>query len=318
MANATVISIGNFDGVHAGHRRILRQAKTLARAKGARLLAMTFDPPPAAVLRPGSEPPRLMESDEKTAALRQAGADEVVVLRPTPELLGLTAEQFVQRVVERHRPVAFVEGLDFRFGKNRGGDVHLLETLGPRFGFETQVIEKVVVPLQDQVLAPVSSSLIRWLLAHGRVADAARCLGQAYALSAPVVLGEQRGRQLDVPTANLDLATMPGRMIPGEGVYAGLATLADGSIHAAAISIGNKPTLARQDLTIEAHLLDFKGDLYGQRLMLCFCRWVRDQQPFPDLEALRCQLGRDLALVRRWHGLGLLDTLRVEGQEFVA
>lgn len=295
-----MVAIGNFDGVHVGHRQIIRRAAEVARPRGVRVVAMTFEPSPVAVLRPGTEPPRLMGLQEKLAALRQAGADDVVVLESTRQLLSMTAEQFVRRLVEERHPAAIVEGADFRFGKDRGGDNELLRKLGSQMGFEAHVVEKQDVALSDQLLAPVSSSLIRWLLGHGRVSDAARCLGQWYVLTSCVVRGEQRGRGLGVPTVNLDPAQLQGRMVPGDGVYAGEVELHDGLRRAAAISVGSHPTFPDRRRTVEAHLLDFDGDLYGQTVAVRFARWLRDQRPFPSVELLRRQIRRDVEQVREW------------------
>ena len=152
--------------------------------------------------------------------------------------------------------------------------------------------------LCDQWEVPVSSSTIRWLLAHGRVMDAARCLGRDYSIAGTVAIGEQRGRTIGVPTANLQPEAMAARALPGDGVYAGWACLADGKRHAAAISVGVKPTFGGARRVIEAHLLDFAGDLYGTSITLGFTRWLRDQQPFPNREALVGQLRRDIAMAR--------------------
>lgn len=304
-----IITIGNFDGVHAGHRAILSRATDAARGEGQRVTAVTFDPHPAAVLRPGTQPPRLMNVEQKCNALRHAGVGRVVVLPATPALLALTPEQFIRRLVQEYNPVAFVEGPDFRFGKDRQGDNETLAKLGREMGFDTHVVERVLMPLHDQLLTPVSSSMIRWLLEQGRVADAARCLRQPYAIDGTVVQGERRGRTIGVPTANLDPAALTGRVLPCDGVYAGVAVLPDGSRFASAISVGVKPTFGQASRTIEAHLLNFSGDLYSQTVTLQFHRWLRDQQPFPGLDALKKQIARDITQVVRWQALGFLDDL---------
>lgn len=304
-----IITIGNFDGVHAGHRAILSRATDAARGEGQRVMAVTFDPHPAAVLRPGTQPPRLMNVEQKCNALRHAGVGRVVVLPATPALLALTPEQFIQRLVKEYNPVAFVEGPDFRFGKERQGDNETLAKLGRAMGFDTHVVGRVLMPLHDQLLTPVSSSMIRWLLEQGRVADAARCLRQPYAIDGSVVHGERRGHTIGVPTANLDPAALTGRVLPCDGVYAGVAVLPDGSRFASAISVGVKPTFGQASRTIEAHLLNFSGDLYGQTVTLQFHRWLRDQQPFPGLDALKKQIARDISQVVRWQALGFLDDL---------
>ncbi|MCE9590744.1 MAG: riboflavin biosynthesis protein RibF [Planctomycetes bacterium] len=305
----SVITIGNFDGVHAGHRAIIAHAAGVARRLDAPILAMCFDPHPATILRPGAEPPRLMSLAQKTEALKHAGADRVAVLVPTPELLALTPEDFIRRVVAERKPVAFVEGPDFRFGKDRRGDNDLLAALGRELGFESHVVGRVLMPLHDQLLTPVSSSIVRWLVEQGRVADVTRCMRQPFAIDAPVIPGEKRGRTIGVPTANLDPAALVGRVTPADGVYAGTAAAPDGSRFAAAISVGVKPTFEKTQRTIEAHLLDFQGDLYHQPIVLRFHRWLRDQQSFPTLDALKGQLARDIEQVRQWQLLGLLDDL---------
>lgn len=310
MPSQCVISIGVFDAVHLGHRAMLQTARRLADDAGVELVVLAFDPHPAVVLRPGTQPPRLVSLAQKQALLMEAGAHRVELLSPTPELFALTPEAFIQQIVQTHQPVAMVEGYNFRFGHQRQGDVQTLTKLGETYGFATHVQPPLQVSLSDQLMTPVSSSLVRWLVGCGRVVDVARCLGRQYTLEGKVTRGEQRGRTINVPTANLDWSAQPDKLIPADGVYAGLAELADGRKIPAAISIGLKPTFAGQQLTVEAHLLDFSGDLYGQAMTLHFGRWVRDQQSFPNLDALKQQLGRDIAQTRRWHEKGLLELIR--------
>lgn len=300
------MTIGNFDGVHLGHQAIVARCCELAREKSATVKVLTFDPHPASVLRPGQEPSRLITAARKRELLLQAGADEVVILEPTPAMLSLEPHDFVAQLVADHHPIALVEGIDFRFGRSRAGDVNSLKVLGDEFGFATHIVPDVQVALSDHLLAPVSSSLIRMLLANGRVVDAALALGKAFELAGSVVQGDQRGRLLNIPTANLDAAAIIGRALPGDGVYAGAVELGDGSEHPAAISIGIKPTFAGRLRTIEAHLLDYTGNLYGQSITLRFHRWLREQQPFPSLEALKAQLHRDVAQVRDLSRMGML------------
>jgi riboflavin kinase/FMN adenylyltransferase len=310
MSDKSVISIGNFDGVHLGHQAILRRARHVADACGCPLIVLTFDPHPAKTLRPGSEPPRLSSVHEKVDLLHQAGADRVVVLEPTPSVLQQTAQTFIEHLVRDYQPVAIVEGEDFRFGKGRGGDVALLTDMGRQLDFRTVVEGKVDITLSNLLVATVSSSLIRWLVGHGRVYDAAICLGRPFALTAPVSTGEQRGRTINVPTANLDSHVLTEHMMPADGVYAGLVRIGKGADQAypAAISVGIKPTFGKRELVIESHLLDYSGDLYGELLSVSFVRWLRDQQIFPGLAALRAQLARDIAHTRQWHEQGLLQT----------
>ncbi|MEM7627146.1 MAG: bifunctional riboflavin kinase/FMN adenylyltransferase [Planctomycetota bacterium] len=316
----SVLTLGNFDGPHVGHLAILERARALADGHGARVIAITFDPPPIQVLRPGSEPPRLASLEQRTGRLRDGGADEVQVIVPTSGMLAQTPAEFIEKLVRRYRPVAIVEGTDFRFGHNRAGDMDMLAELGRAHGFEAVVVPRVAATLGDQQAAPVSSSLVRWLIGRGRVSDAAACLGRPFCLTATVARGEQRGRQLGIPTANLDADEIAPYIVPADGVYAGLASLAPGPGSPppapsreipAAISVGVKPTFGKKTLTVEAHLLDFDGpsettDVYGQTLTLHFARWVRDQYPFPGVDALRTQLQRDIRQVRDWHRRGVL------------
>ena len=306
MSQRSIITIGNFDGVHLGHQAILKRARELGDQHGVPVRVITFDPHPAAVLRPGSQPLALSNHSEKDGALKATGADEVAVLPVTSDLLSLSADAFVEQMVDRYSPIAVVEGVDFRFGKERQGDVTTLAQQGKRLGFEVAVIDGVEVSLCDQTVVVASSSLVRWLLGYGRVADAARCLGGAYTLTGEVVTGDQRGRSIGVPTINLDAESLRGRAVPCEGVYGGSVQLTDGSVYPAAISIGCQPTFGCDGRIVEAHLLGYEGDLYGQTVAVGFGRWLRDQQAFPGVDTLRDQLGRDVAQVNQWHGMGLL------------
>lgn len=306
----TVLTLGNFDGPHRGHlaivvecRRLADRAAEAAGAADGRVVAITFDPPPVAVLRPGSVPPQLASLQDRVATLSEAGADHVEVVTPDAALLAQTAEVFVAGLVDRHRPVAVVEGPDFRFGRGRAGDTALLRSLGVAHGFEAVTVPRVRATLGDQSDVPVSSSLVRWLVGRGRVADAAAALGRPFTLTAPVVRGEQRGRTLGVPTANLDPATLEGSTLPADGVYAAWGTVGGergGERWPAAVSIGEKPTFGGRVLTVEAHLVGLDREIYGQAVTLSFARWLRGQYPFAGPDALRAQLHRDVATVRRW------------------
>lgn len=307
MGERTVISIGNFDGVHVGHRAILRRAREIATDRRARLIGITFDPHPATVLRSGSEPLRLVSREDKVQMLYAAGADQVVVLEPHPSFLSKTAEEFVDWLTSQYAPLVVVEGPDFRFGKDRTGDVALLRQLGQQKDFEVVQIGQVEAALSDLLMVSVSSSLVRWLLAHGRVADAATCLGRAYHVVGRVVRGEQRGRALGFPTANLDAQDLAGYAVPGQGVYAGHVNCPNGVWHPAAISVGVKPTFGKQEQIVEMHLLDYDGELYGQKLTVRFSRWLRDQCAFPGPGQLKAQLDRDLVQVRQLVAYQMFD-----------
>ena len=303
MSTPSIITIGNFDGVHRGHQAILQAAKELAKPKQARVLALTFDPMPIAVLRPGEGPPHVGSIEQRIEALKQSGADEVHVIKPTKEVLANEAPRFIAELIEQHQAVGFVEGSDFRFGAKRKGDMAMLAAMGKEQGFAVRALPRVEVPLSDHSVAPISSSLVRWLIGRGRVEDAEACLGRPVELRGTIVQGEQRGRTIGVPTANLDPASWEGLITPMDGVYAGSVTLPqDNTPHPAAISVGVKPTFGQEQLNIEAHLIDYKTDepnaLYGRAATFRFARWVRDQYPFPAVDALTEQLQRDIEQCR--------------------
>ena len=307
MAARSVVTVGNFDGVHLGHRAILQRARHLADQHNAALKVVTFEPHPATVLRPDAVPPRITGAEHKKRLLIDAGADQIDLLEPNSELLACQPTRFIEQLLNAHRPVVIVEGANFRFGKARAGDVQLLASLGQRLHLTSVVVDPVDVVLYDLQATTVSSSLVRWLVGHGRVADAACCLGRAFTLAGRVITGAKRGRGIGVPTANLDPQDYNDLLIPADGVYGGLVELPDARTCPAAISVGRKPTFAGQARCIEAHLLDFDADLYDQSITLRFARWLRDQRPFPGVDALRRQLEQDITDTRRLARHGLLE-----------
>ena len=299
MPQPSVITIGNFDGVHLGHRAILAAARDLAKQHDACVVVMTFDPHPAATLNPAKQPPRLCPPQDKIDRLKQAGTDRVVILKPDRDLLGQTPDAFISSLTEPYAPVAFVEGADFHFGKNRAGNIDKLIALGQSLGFTVVTQPDVNVTLSDLTVVTVRSSVIRKLLGMGRIEDANRCLGRPFALTSTIVQGEQRGRTIGFPTINLDLESLSDHMLPADGVYAGSAYLPElNQTLAAAISIGNKPSFGAVHLTIEAHLLDFSDDAYNQPATLNFTHWLRDQSRYPNVDALKTQLHRDVERVK--------------------
>ncbi|MBI4582028.1 MAG: bifunctional riboflavin kinase/FAD synthetase [Planctomycetes bacterium] len=292
-----VLSVGNFDGVHRGHQAILSVGRGRARAVQTQMVAMTFEPHPATVLAPDRVPPILTPLDEKVRWLEAAGADVVVVVDSRPEFFSCPAEAFIEQViVERFRPAAVVEGASFRFGQHRQGDVELLRAAGGRFGFGVEIISPVRVDLGGHPDTAISSSLVRHLLDSGTVDRAAVCLGRPYALVGQVEHGVARGRTLGFATANL--AVHAGQLVPAEGVYAGRTSI-DGTDYAAAISIGCTPTFGGERRLVEAHVLDYAGDLYGRAMRLEFLAWLRGQQTFGSPAALKAQVQTDIAQARR-------------------
>ncbi|HVT87855.1 MAG TPA: riboflavin biosynthesis protein RibF [Tepidisphaeraceae bacterium] len=290
-----VISIGNFDGLHLGHARILQTMMSLQHAMpGAHRALVTFEPHPLTILRPELAPPRLTPYPLKRRLLELAGVEHLVILPPSREVLGLTAEKFWEILRDRVRPSHIVEGSRFNFGKGRSGTIERLREWTSQSQVKLHVVEKVQVPLLNLHIVEVSSSLVRWLIAYGRVRDAAICLGRPYGLQGLVVRGFGRGREIDVPTANLDCKD---QLIPTDGVYAGRCKLG-GKVHPAAISIGTMPTFGEHQRQIEAHLLGFSGDLYDQVIEVELTDWIRDQVRFDGVQQLRDQLAVDFLDVR--------------------
>ena len=292
MWRPTAIVIGNFDGVHLGHRALFHAARETVGA-GGRVVALAFDPHPLSVISPPNVPPVLQPFDQRERDLLAAGADAVCVLRPTERLLSQEPGDFLADLVRDHRPSHMVEGPDFRFGRRREGGVDTLRAMGERLGFETVVIKPVRVALTDHALVPVSSTLIRWLVCRGRVRDAARALGRWFEIESTVEPGHRRGREIGFPTANL---ASTGGLLPHDGVYRGRAVLPDGSSRIAAISVGVNPTFRDDRRVCEAHLIDYDGPLddYGWSIRLGFCDWLRDQVAYRSAPALVAQLRRDV------------------------
>lgn len=303
LTAGSALSVGNFDGLHLGHRRILNTADELRCAGRLPLAAVTFEPHPLTVLRPNDVPPRLTPAPMKRQLLAEAGVDDLVELPPTAEVLNLTAEAFWAILRDQVRPSHIVEGHTFNFGKGRGGTIERLREWAASSDVALHIVDPVSVPLLDLTVVPVSSSLVRWLLEHGRVRDAAICLGRCYALRGEVIKGHQRGRTIGVPTANLDVKE---QLIPADGVYVGRAAI-DGVMHSAAVSIGTLPTFGDSSRQVEAHLIGYEGDLYGTSITLELVDWAREQIRYPGVDALKQQLQRDIEHAR---GCGRLDPAR--------
>jgi riboflavin kinase/FMN adenylyltransferase len=286
------VAIGNFDGVHLGHQALVCAARERARASGAHLAVLSFEPHPREYFDPAAAPPRLMRLGEKCAALETLGVERLVVLRFDSRLQHLPAEAFVADVLCRGldaRHVVVGEG--FRFGCRRAGTIETLEAAGARAGFEV-----VVVPSVSAGGARVSSTRVREALGTGDLAGAARLLGRPYAMSGRVIYGAQLGRRLGYPTANLRLHR---RVTPLGGVFAVAVRCIDGRPSAAAVaSLGTRPTVGGGETLLKAHVFDFDGDLYGQRLAVDFVAKLRDEEKFPSLEALVEQMHDDAARAR--------------------
>ena len=291
----SVVTIGVFDGVHRGHRVIINRAMELARASGHPSVVVPFDPHPSEVVRPGSHPALLTSVRAKADLLEQMGVDAMLVLPFTAELSREGPHEFVHRVlVEGLRASAVVVGESFRFGHKAQGDVAVLAQLGARFGFAAEGVE--LVRSGDTVY---SSTMIRTLVAAGDVVTAALALTREHTVEGVIVRGDQRGRELGYPTANL--APIPHAAVPADGVYAGRILLdgpGDRRRLDAAISIGTNPTFEGRERRVEAYALDPPGDLYGAAVRFAFTTRLRPTLAFSSAEALVERMAVDVAEAR--------------------
>ena len=289
-----VLSIGNFDGVHRGHARLLEQAHTVAARLSAAVVVITFEPHPLAVLSPERAPALLCTPAEKLALLARAGAERCIVLRSEPELLAQRAEDFLARLVAHTRPRALIEGPDFNFGRGRSGDIATLQRHARRWGYEVHVVPAVHCP-ELPTKPVISSSSIRQALRDGRIEEAGTMLGRPYRVVGTVGRGDARGAKLGFPTTNLDGIV---HVLPQHAVYAAVAQLPSGALHLAAINVGPQPTFEQAQPRVEAHLLGFAGDLHGQQLGLHFLARLREQVRFASAAELVAQLRQDVAATR--------------------
>ncbi|MFJ2979645.1 bifunctional riboflavin kinase/FAD synthetase [Curtobacterium sp. NPDC087082] len=300
----SAVTIGKFDGVHVGHRAVIAHLERAAREHGLVSTVVTFDRHPLDVIDPGKVPPALTSIAQRRELLDDVGVDATLLLRFDHELQSKAPEAFVSEILvdTLHAQLVFV-GSDFRFGAKGAGDVALLRELGEQHGFTVELIDDV--DLVDDVRPDgerrVSSTWIRELLGDGRVAEAARLLGREHAVRSVVVHGNERGRAMGYPTANLDPASEG--FVPADGVYAA-RVLHDGTVYPAAVSVGNNPTFegvpAKQ---IEAHLLDVDIDLYGDTISVLFVSYVRGMVKFDSMDELAEQMRQDDRDIRTLLGL---------------
>ena len=284
------VALGVFDGVHLAHRAILTAAVSGARAAEATAVACTFDRHPAEVLQPDRAPAPITTLEERLGLIAETGVEAVVVLNFTRELASVEPEAFVKEILlGRLRARQVIVGFNHRFGRGARGDARLLEAMAAAHGFQARV-----VPPMEIEGVPVSSTEIRARLQRGDVARAARFLGRPYAISGTVAAGAGRGRTLGFPTANV--ASDRPLLLP-TGVYLGRMTV-DGRPWVTVVNVGVRPTFGETTLAIEAHLLDFSGDLYGLPVRLEFLERIRDEKRFGSVDELRAQIERDIAAVR--------------------
>jgi len=281
-----VLALGNFDGVHRGHRKILDRVHRVAGERGASSVVMTFDPHPPRVVRPDKAPPLLMTKDQKLEALAQAGVDGAAIVRFTPELSRWDPEMFVRTVLVDWLHVAEVwVGANFLFGHDRAGNFSLLRILGGRYGFRAEKID----PVRYKEFV-VSSTRIRRLVGEGRVDEAGALLGHHYFIDGTVVAGDQRGRTIGFPTANL---CTENELLPPHGVYATTLRV-DDVVRASVTNVGVRPTVDQSGrTTVETHVFGFDQTLYGASVRLGFVQRIRDERAFESLDQLRAQIAAD-------------------------
>ncbi len=276
-----VATIGTFDGVHLGHRKIINSLVSQAKAIGGESVLISFHPHPRLVLFPDNNPLRLLQTlEEKIASIAALGVDKLLLIPFTREFSRLTSQMFIEEVLVQTVGIRkIVIGYDHQFGKNRTGNVEELREMGPRFGFE---VEEIPALLVDDI--KISSTKIRNAIKEGDMDSAAQYLGYSYSCSGVVVKGEQLGRQLGYPTANLQLDD-PMKLMPAQGVYLAKAEVEDHIYHGL-LSIGTKPTLGREEVTFETFLFHFSGNLYGKHMRVTPLHYLRAQQKFADLDEL--------------------------------
>ncbi|MGA2409306.1 MAG: bifunctional riboflavin kinase/FAD synthetase [Candidatus Binataceae bacterium] len=282
-----VVAIGNFDGVHAGHQAILKQATDEAKALKGGAFALTFDPLPARVLAPERAPRLILTPEDKLELLRGSGLDAVLVLEFTLALSRLTPREFVREyLVDRIGARTVVVGHSVSFGNQRAGNAAVMEELGREFGFKTRVVGPITVGKLE-----ASSTRVREAVTEGDMAVAAKLLGRHHFVRGPVVHGRERGRTIGFPTANIRSRT---ELLPPDGVYATKIILPDGSVHGSITNIGMRPTFAEPERTIEAHIFDFNRDIYDQDVKLELIERIRPEKKFESGAALAAQIASDV------------------------
>jgi len=286
-----VMSIGNFDGVHWGHARIVEGLVNMARRQDVRAVILTFDPHPARLLRPQQAPTPLTWTEHKARLLYELGVDAVVAYPTDPALLALTAAEFFHRIVlGQFHARGMVEGQNFFFGHDRGGNIEILDHFCRRVGIPLEVVEPARI--DGQV---VSSSRVRTLVSAGAVEEAARLLTRPYRIRGTVIHGQGRGIKLGYPTANI---AGIDTLLPGEGIYAG-QTWIDGNSHPTAMSVGGNPTFDESEQKVEAFLLGYHGDLYGRPIEIDFLARLRDIKRFDSAGQLIDQMALDVQETQR-------------------
>lgn len=288
-----VVTSGTFDGVHLGHQKILKRIREIARDIQGETVLITFWPHPRLVLYPEEHNLRLLSTfEEKTKLLRYFGIDHLITIPFTKEFSLLSSKEFIEKVlVEKIRTQKLVIGYDHRFGKNREGSFEYLQNHHSEFGFDLEEISR-----QDVDEIGVSSTKIRTALETGNINTATLCLGRPYELNGLVIKGQQIGRSIGFPTANIHIPN-DYKLIPKDGVYA-VEAVVNGSLFKAMLNIGNRPTVGGTKKTVEAHLFDFMGDLYDKQITIYFKEFLREERKFDNLDELKNQLALDQKMAK--------------------
>ena len=297
--DGAAVTIGNFDGLHLGHRRLLERTRALAAETGVPSVVLTFEPHPVRVLAPSLAPPRIVTPSRKRALIRDAGIDVLIEQPFDRALASLASEAFASLLLDTLKARAVVVGHDFTYGQGRGGDVATLRTACEARGARLEVVAPVTV---DGLVA--SSTKVREFVLAGNIEAAARLLGTPFVLSGPVVRGAGRGRTIGVPTANIAVRE---ELMPALGVYATRVTLPGGTTHAGACNVGLNPTFRTEGasappVSVEVHLLDWSGDLYDSEIEVAFLSRIRAERKFPGVDALVAQIRADIEAVRQVSG----------------
>ncbi|MCK4468253.1 MAG: bifunctional riboflavin kinase/FAD synthetase [Desulfobacterales bacterium] len=289
-----VITIGNFDGVHIGHQALFHQVIEKARALQGTSIVMTFEPHPARVLKQNNHPPLITLYEQKIELIEKAGIDILICIHFTREFASIPAKEFIEKIlVDRIGMKAIVVGEDYTFGKNREGNLDLLKTYGKRLGFEVIVVRKIQMSNNSE--DKISSTRIRELISDGKVAESQELLGRHYQIRGTVMTGRDRGgRLLGFPTANINLYD---ELSPKTGVYA-VTVECKGSKYKGVANIGYSPTFDDRIFTVEAHILDFNDDIYGQKIRVNFIKRLRDEKKFLNISELSKQIKKDIDKAR--------------------
>jgi len=298
----TLLTIGVFDGVHAGHRYLLKTLQQQAAEKNLLSGVVTFNPHPQSVLHPRNQLLWLSDPEDRVKSLQKLGINLVAVLTFTPEVAQLSAQEFMSLVKKHLRMRSIMVGPDFTLGRGQEGNIHLLRALGREMKFSVEVIPPYTI--NGEV---VSSTLIRQALTQGDMGKVRRLMGHYFQIGGKVIASDRRGRILGFPTANLDIK--PQQALPGNGIYATI-TQVDDKQFPSATNIGTRPTFGEGEKNVETHLLNYKGDLYGKEIRVEFMQKLRDEQRFPSSEELKAQIRKDIREVEAILGFGVNSTER--------